>query len=101
MKIILDEFLIWELSPIMQKVIQNDIKSEIFQDDMARRLRWAIESKYEACFKRLKDEWDSKLETRGIDSIPTNKDKYAELVFSQHDYKNRSEKENNVNSGRL
>jgi hypothetical protein len=93
MKIILDEYLIWELNPIMQKVIQNDIKSEIFYDDMARRLRWVIESKYEACFKRLKEEWDPKLAQRGIESIPTNNDKYAELVFSQPDYKSRSERE--------
>jgi hypothetical protein len=93
MKIILDEFLIWEVSPTMQKVIQNDIRSDIFQDDMARRLRWVIESKYEACFKRLKEEWDPKLAVRGIESIPTNPEKYAELVFSQTDYKNRSERD--------
>ena len=93
MKIILDEFIIWELNDAMQNVIKNDIPSEIFFDDMARRLRWAIESKYDACFQRLKNEWDPKLANRGIETIPTNKDKYAELVFSQPDYKNRSQRE--------
>jgi hypothetical protein len=90
MKIILDNYLIWELNDTMQNVIKNDIPSEIFFDDMARRLRWVIESKYDACFQRLKDEWDPKLAARGIETIPTDKDKYAELVFSQPDYKNRS-----------
>ena len=99
MLIILDNYIIYELNETMQKVIKNDIPAEIFQDDMARRLRCALENKYDACFDRLKKEWDPKLAERGIESIPTNKDKYAELVFSQPDYKSRSQRQDPIYEG--
>jgi len=60
---------------------------------MKRRLEWILMSKYEQCFKRLKEEWDPKLAVNGVDMIPTNPDAYAKLVFSQPDYKNRSTRE--------
>lgn len=90
MKIMIDNKIILDITETMKKVICNEIRSEAFEADMERRIIYMIFEKYNACFKRLKEEWDTKLEQRGIESIPTNKDKYAELVFSQPDYKNRS-----------
>lgn len=92
---------IFELSETQKKVIQNDIPSEIFEEDIKRRLRWVImDEKYQKCFKRLKDEWTSpdadgmsKLERNGVSSIPTNTDALAELIFAQPNYKNRSTRE--------
>jgi hypothetical protein len=34
-------------------------------------------------------EWEPKLAARGVESIPTNKDAFAALVFSQPDYLDR------------
>ena len=90
MKVFVDSDLILELNEIKKKVIQNDVNSEIFLDDMKRRLVYIIMHKYEKCFEALKNEWDSKLAARGVESIPLDQDKYAELVFSQKDYENRS-----------
>jgi hypothetical protein len=95
MKVFLDNKEILNISDTMFKVIANDIAEDV-AGDIERRLAWVITHKYEQCFSRLKAEWDPKLATRNIEMIPTNKEKYAELVFSQPDYKNRSERERNV-----
>ena len=86
MKVFLDDKVILDISDTMLKTIANDIGDDVV-GDIERRLVWAIMHKYEACFDRLKAEWDRKLATRDIEMTPTNKEKYAELVFSQPDYK--------------
>ena len=90
MKIKVDNIDLFELTDIQKKVLKNDIKSEIFEEDMKRRLFYIINHKYEQCFKRLKAEWEPKLAAKGLESVPTGKDAFAELVFSQTDYKDRS-----------
>jgi len=90
MKIVINDICVLELTEIQEKVIKTYILSEEFQDDMVRRVREAVEGKYINCFNRLKNEWDSKLEASGINMIPTNKDEYSKLVFSQEYYRDRS-----------
>ncbi len=92
MKIEVDKKLILELSPTQKKVIQNDIFEEIFQEDMERRVHYILTHKYERCLERLKKEWIPKLQLR-MESIPTNDEALAELIFSQTDYKNRSQRD--------
>ena len=92
MKIQVDGKTVHELNETQKKVIQNDIQSEIFQADMERRAKWVIEHKYERCMERLKNEWEPKLRDR-VASVPTDRDALAELIFSQPDYKNRSDRE--------
>lgn len=94
MKISVNDHEIFTLSETQKKVIQNDIPSEIFDEDMKRRLKWVLlDEKYMKCFERLKKEWEPKLKERGIEMIPTNEEKFAQLVFSQDDYKDRSLRE--------
>lgn len=81
---------ILKFEPVHESIIKHEIPSEIFEEDMARRLNWVVMHKYEQCFKKMKEEWDPKLEAAGIESIPTNKDLYAQLVFAQTDYKDKS-----------
>jgi len=92
MKIHVDGKEVLNLSEIRKKVIQNDILSEIFKEDMERRAAYIIQHKYERCFDRLKREWEPKLQSR-YTSIPTDPDALAELIFSQPDYKNRSQRD--------
>jgi hypothetical protein len=89
MKIQVDGKTVHQLNETQKKVIQNDIQSEIFQSDMERRVAYIIHHKYEQCFDRLKKEWEPKLQGR-VQSVPTNPDALAELIFSQPDYKSRS-----------
>ena len=93
MKISVNDKELLTLSETQKRVIKNDIPEDIFDEDMNRRLQWVLMHKYEECFKRLKEEWDPKLQANKVDMIPTNPEAYAELVFSQKDYKSRSERE--------
>jgi hypothetical protein len=90
MKISVDNKDLFTLTATQKKVICNDINDDIFEDDMKRRLQWVLMHKYENCFKRLKAEWDKKLLDNGVKMMPTDPDEYANLVFSQPNYKNRS-----------
>jgi len=92
MKISVDDKELFTLSDVQKKVIMNDIHADEFEADMCRRLCYVLQHKYEQCFKRLKHEWDPKLQDK-IDAIPTNPDKFAELIFSQPEYQDRKERE--------
>jgi len=89
MKISVNDELLFELTTIQKQVIMNDIDENIFDEDMKRRLFYIINHKYEQCFKKLKAEWEPKLAANGIKSIPTDKDEFAALVFTQSNYKNK------------
>jgi len=93
MKISVNDEELFSLSEVQKKVIKNDIHEEIFDEDMKRRLQYILMHKYEQCFKRLKSEWEPKLSSKGVPMIPTNPDAFAELVFSQQEYKTRSQRE--------
>ena len=92
MKIYVESEQILELKEIHKKIIQNDIPTEIFESDMKRRLQYILTHKYDQCLKRLKDRWLPVLKDR-MDVIPTDDETLAELIFSQPDYKNRSQRE--------
>lgn len=93
MKISFNEKEILFLNETKEKVIKNDIIEDVFEEDMIRRLKYIIEHKYEISFDRLKKEWDEKLVSNGVSMVPTDRDEYAELVFSQPNYKCRKKRE--------
>jgi hypothetical protein len=93
MKISVNDQELFTLSEIQKQVIKNDIPADIFDADMNRRLQWILMHKYEECFKVLKAEWDTKLAANGIKMIPTDPDEYAQLVFIQPNYQDRSARE--------
>lgn len=91
MKISVNDVALFTLSENQKKVIRNDIADEIFDEDMRRRVEYGLKHKYEQCFKRLKQQWDPILASR-YQSVPTDKDEYAQLVFDQPDYKNKTQR---------
>ena len=93
MKIQVDGRDLFQLTETQKKVLQYDIPEEIFEDDMKRRLQWVLTHKYEQCMARLRKEWEPKLIENGVQSVPTNPDALAELIFSQPNYENRSQRE--------
>ncbi len=94
MKISVDDKELFTLSETQKKVIMNDIPEEIFQDDMKRRIQWVLlDEKYTKCYERLKKEWEPKLRANGVSSIPLDDEEFAKLVFSQPNYKSRSQRE--------
>ena len=93
MKFFIDNKLIFELNETKQKVIKDNVFSESFVFNMGNRVKWVILKKYEDSLNGLKKEWIEKLKLSGVDSIPLDNDKFAELVFSQKEYKSRSERD--------
>jgi len=89
MKISVDDVELYTLTDTQKLVIKNDINADEFDTDMKRRLNWVLNHKYERCFARLKAEWDVKLAANGVENIPLDPDAYAQLVFSQPNYKDR------------
>jgi len=92
MKIEVDGKELFTLSETQKKVIKNDIPSEIFEEDMKRRIHYILMHKYENCMERLKKDWKDKLEEY-YELIPTSDEKLAELIFSHPEYKDRSQRE--------
>lgn len=90
MKISVNDEHLFTLSDTQKKVIEDQLHNEILDESLRRRLQWSLIHKYEQCFKRLKQEWDPKLLAAGIRMIPTDPDEYAQLVFSQPDYKSKA-----------
>lgn len=90
MRISVDGKDLFTLNETQKRVIKNDISEADFDEDMKRRLKYVLTHKYEQCFERLKKEWEPKLIASGVQMIPTNKDAFAELVFSQPTYKSRA-----------
>lgn len=94
MKIKVDDQDVFQLEEWEKKVIKNDIPEEIFEDDMRRRLEWALKHKCEQCYARFEKEWLEKLRNDpSVHSIPSGKSEFVEFVTSRPDYKNRSQRE--------
>ncbi len=93
MKVSVNDIELFTLSAIHKQVICNDIDIDVLEKDLKRRLQWVLIHKYEQSFKRLKNEWDSKLAANGVKMIPTDADEYASLVFTQSNYLDRKAKD--------
>jgi len=89
MKVSVNDKELYCLSETQKKVIKNDIPYDCFEEDMCRRLHYILNHKYSKCFDRLKQEWEPKLAASGVKYIPTDKDEFAEMVFSHPEYKCR------------
>ena len=92
MKIKYNEKEILNFNETKKKVLMNDIPSEEFDSDIERRLQYIISHKHEQCMKRLREEWMPKLQAKGVAQVPLDDDQLAELIFSQPEYKNRSQR---------
>jgi len=86
MKFYVDQTQVYELDQTQQKIIQDNVKPDLFVGDMERRVAWVISQKLDQSFDQLFAHWLPILQQR-YESLPSNKNFFAELVFSQPDYK--------------
>ena len=93
MKISVNDTELFTLSEVQKAVIKNDIHEDEFDADMKRRLNYILMHKYERCFERLKKEWEPKLKSAGVQSIPLDNDAFAQVVFAHPQYKGRKARE--------
>lgn len=90
MKISVNGVDLFELNDLQKKVITDEISTDIFEEDMKRRLQWVLMHKYERCYERLQKEWLPRLAENGVQSIPVDRDELIQLIFDQPDYKDRA-----------
>jgi hypothetical protein len=81
---------IFRLTDAQKQVIKDGIPSDIFESEMKRCLQYSLISIYEHYYKKLREEWEPKLSAAGIALAPTDPDAYAQLIFSQHGYKDKT-----------
>jgi hypothetical protein len=93
MKISINDQELVTVSALKKQVIQNEIPSEMLDDDLKRRMAYIIAHKYERCMERMRKEWEPKLKAKGVQQVPLDDDAFAQLVFSQPEYKDRSSRE--------
>lgn len=88
-----------------KKLLKMDVsKDKCCVEYCKERMQWVLMHKYERCMERLRREWEPKLMALGMKELPLDDDEFAELVFSQPNYKNRSQREAEsleVENGRL
>jgi len=81
-----DQTAVLELNSTEEKIIQDNIPQALFTADMERRVAWVITEKLNTSFDSLFAHWLPILQQR-YESLPSNKNAFAELVFAQPDYK--------------
>ena len=97
MKISVNDKELFTLTDHQKQVIAHVIPDSMFEEDMKRRLHWVLLHKYEHTFEALKNEWIPKLQQAGITSVPLDNEALANLIFSQPNYKNRTQLEAEAN----
>ena len=91
MKISVDGVELLTLTETQKKVFQYSLPKETYEASLKGMIRHVIENKFNRCFMRLENEWGPVL-LKERDSLPANKERYAEEIFKHKDYKNRSAK---------
>lgn len=92
MKIFLDDETFCQLSDTQIKVMAHDMHKDIIDEYLRNRIEQAVFGKYQQIFKTLKSEWDYKLRINGVKLIPVDEEEYAQLVFSQPNYKDKAQR---------
>lgn len=95
MEIKIDDKIVLTLSDTQVKILMHDISSDIFEEDIARRLKFIIMEKYQACVKRIRQEWEPKLKELGKKTIPLDEEKFCEIVFECKGYADKKTRELN------
>lgn len=76
----------------------NDTDEKVLLNDIADIDAWAQEAitgKVNNCWKRMKNDWTTRLmdDESFTDPIPSNKSDFVTLVTARDDYQNRSERD--------
>ena len=79
------------LTDDQQKILSNELYNDTDNAGIDSWLQAAIDGKINNCWKRMQNEWTTKLmnDDSFTDSIPSNKADFIALVTARSDYKNR------------
>lgn len=89
MKILVDEDVVCVLNETQEKVMKQYIETDSLKEDVKRRVHYIIMHKHAKCMERMRDEWTPKLKKNGVRALPIDDDEFAQLVFTQHNFKGK------------
>jgi len=79
------------LTDVQQKILSNDLYNDTDNAGLDKWIQGAIDGKLNSCWKRMQNEWTTKLmnDDSFNDPIPSNQADFVNLVTARPDYKNR------------
>ena len=82
------------LTDLQQKILSNDLYNDTDNKGLDDWIQAAVDGKINNCWKRMQQEWTTKLmnDDSFTDPIPSNKEDLIKLILSRSDYKNRKQR---------
>ena len=83
------------LTDVQQKILSNDLYNDTDNAGLDNWIQAAVDGKINNCWKRMKNNWTTKLmdDESFTDPIPSNKADFIALVTARSDYKNRKQRD--------
>ena len=83
------------LTDLQQTILSNDLYNDTDNAGIDTWLQDAMDGKVSNCWKRMKNEWTTKLmdDDSFTDPIPSNQADFVNLVTASADYKNRKKRD--------
>ena len=84
------------LTDLQQKILSNDLYNDVSNNKgIDEWLDGAINGKLNNCWKRMQQEWTTKLmnDSSFTDRIPSNQADFVALVTARSDYKTRKQRD--------
>ena len=83
------------ITDLQQKILSNDLYNDTDNAGIDAWIDAALTGKINNCWKRMQQEWTTKLmnDESFTDPIPSNKTDFVNLVTARSDYKDRTQRE--------
>ena len=83
------------LTDLQQTILSNDLYNDTDNAGIDKWIQDAVDGKVSNCWKRMKNEWTTKLmdDDSFTDPIPSNQADFVNLVTARADYKNRKKRD--------
>ena len=83
------------LTDLQQKILKNDLYSDTDNAGLDKWIQDAVDGKINNCWKRMKNEWTTKLmdDDSFTDPIPSDQADFVALVTARSDYKTRKQRD--------
>ena len=83
------------ITDLQQTILSNDLYNDTDNAGIDKWIQDAVDGKVSNCWKRMKNEWTTKLmdDDSFTDPIPSNQADFVNLVTARADYKNRKKRD--------
>ena len=83
------------LTDLQQTILSNDLYNDTDNAGIDKWIQDAVDGKVSNCWKRMKNEWTTKLmdDDSFTDPIPSNQADFVNLVTARAEYKNRKKRD--------